>query len=1454
MGLLNRIIIEDLYVEDQQQTELLKVARLAARFDIMALFKGKISINNVQLFGFDLKLAKEKPTDELNLQFIIDAFESPEKQKETSLDLRINSLLIRRGKLSYNINSIPPESKEQWDSNHLQIDNIIANISLKALRKDTINADIKRLSFTENSGFELKKLAVKVVGNQDKMDIEHLKMALPHTTFGINSMSLGYNGISSFADFADKVEFSLATLPSYVTLADFKSFVPLFSNFNEKIDLAIEANGTINQLQLSRLAIDVKDHIEIIGEGTVDNLSQPRDAFIMANLSQLRVSQEGVDFLLRNLSNNYRGIPPVLQRLGHIRFKGELSGYFSDMVTYGEFTTDLGSIRTDVKLTSTSEIGRLDYSGAIQTKDFEIGTLANSDDFGLISLNVEIKGEKLEARNYPNLLVRGEIEEIDFKEYNYENISIDGHYKEGGFDGALNLDDPNGALQLIGSFNLAQPVPSFNFAADIIDVRPYHLHLTQRDEEALFSIGVSANFTGGSLDEMNGEININNLKYTDSQKNYTLDNFKIKAIHNDTEDLLVVDSKFLKAKVDGSYSYQTVWNSFLNTAQKYLPSLSTPKKKKDSKPNNFSFTVDLIDTEILTHLFDFPLQTYTHSTINGYFNDKEQKLHIEGHFPKFRYKNQFYESTMFLFENPSDKLTAHVRMSQQKKMGAVNVSLNAIAKADSITTSIHWGNNGPLTYSGNFNTETMFSRIKNKDSSYLQTEVNVLPSNVILNDTTWQIHPAYILAGKDEITVDNFKFTNDKQFLHIDGKVSAEAKDTLKLNLNDIDIGYVFEITDFRDVDFKGKATGYGMLSQLYSEPQMNAKLNVNNFSFNDGVLGDMDIYSFWDNTTEGIFLDADMNQDDIGFTKVTGFVYPSDPKNGLDLAISANGTNVEFLDFYLGDIASEVDGRAYGDVRLYGKFSGLNLVGDLKADASLRINVLETSFALNDTLRFDTTGIHFNQVAIADLEGHYGKFNGKLNYKHFGDLRYSFNVNTDNMLVMDLKESADLPFYGKIYATGQTAINGDADGLVVDAAITTNRNTQFTYITNATATATSSQFIQFNDLTPHRAYKDTVQLSIEEYMTQHSKNLAYEEEGDIRVNLEIEATPDANVRIIMDQISGDYLSVNGSGNIRTTFYNKGDVGMFGSYQINRGVYKFSLQEVIRKDFTIRDGSNISFNGSPIDGSLNIRAQHTVNSVSLSDLIPFDSETLVSQPHIKVNCLLDLTGPIARPNISFELDLPNEREETQTLVKNYISTEEQLNMQVLYLLGIGKFYTADNTNVQSSDMMSSVLSSTISGQLNDLLSHFTNNSNWSLGTNLSTGYKGWTDVEVEGILSAQLLNNRLLINGNFGYRDNPMATTNFVGDFEAEWLLTRSGNIRLRAYSRTNDQYISRTNQSTQGIGIMFRKDYMNWRELLWWNTIRDRRKARKLEKEKEEAIIRQQAEEEKKKELEPIE
>ena len=258
----------------------------------------------------------------------------------------------------------------------------------------------------------------------------------------------------------------------------------------------------------------------------------------------------------------------------------------------------------------------------------------------------------------------------------------------------------------------------------------------------------------------------------------------------------------------------------------------------------------------------------------------------------------------------------------------------------------------------------------------------------------------------------------------------------------------------------------------------------------------------------------------------------------------------------------------------------------------------------------------------------------------------------------MNTKENPDINFYGKVYGTGNAMLIGNPQELQVNAAVTTNRNTNFVYITNATASAASNQFIKFVDKTPRRFVQDSINV-MSEYDRLQQEMEEEESKTDIRLNLLIDATPDATMKIIMDPIAGDYISGKGSGNIRTEFFNKGDVKMFGNYRINQGIYKFSLQEVIRKDFIIKDGSSITFNGPPLDATLDIQASYTVNSASLNDLIPDASETITQQPNVKVNCIMNLTGILWRPNIKLGIELPNERDEIQTLVRNYISTENR---------------------------------------------------------------------------------------------------------------------------------------------------------------------------------------------------
>lgn len=1437
IGLLNRIIIDDVLLDDQDEQEMLKVTRLSAKFDIMPFFKGKISISSVQLFGFNINLQKKTPDSPPNFKFVLDAFASNDTvKKDNSLDLRINSILIRRGRMAYHVLS-EEETPGKFNAKHIHLQNIIANISLKALSKDSINLGIKRLSLDEKvSGFSLKKMSLKLVANSRQTSIDNFAIELPETSLKLDTIHLIYDSLKAFDRFTEQVRFSFRTLPSQITLKDISPFLPALSHFKEPISLDMEVKGTVNQLTCSHLEITADNRqFRLKGDVALQDLSHPQDAYVFGTLSELTATTRGVGFLVRNLSHDYNGVPPVLERLGNVSFRGEVSGYFTDIVTYGQLHTDLGGVNMDLKLSSDKSKGLFAYSGAVKTTDYKLGKLLANEQLGEITFNLDVHGRHVTDR-LPVVELKGLIASVDYSRYRYENITLDGEYKQGGFNGKVALDDPNGSIYLNGDVNVSSRIPTFNFQAIINKLRPHDLNLTSKYPDTEFSLKLRANFTGGSVDEMIGEINVDSLEFMSPEKQYFMNNMNIRASKQNNENQLRLTSEFLTASVEGKFQYHTLPASILNIMRKYVPSLILPPKKPIETHNNFQFDIHIYNTDILSTIFDIPLTVYTHSTLKGYFNDPLQRLRVEGYFPRLQYKNNFIESGMILCENPSDHIRARVRLTNLKKKGAVNLSLDAQAKDDNISTTLNWGNSAAVTYSGQLAAVAKFLRTEG-EKPLLKAMVEVKPTDIILNDTLWQIHPSQVVVDSGKVDVNNFYFSHQDRYVRINGRLSDNPQDSVKVDLKDINMGYVFDIASISDdVNFEGDATGTAYASGVFKKPVMNTRLFIKNFSLNQGRLGDLNIYGEWDNENRGIRLDASIKDIFTTPSRVTGIIHPLKPESGLDLNIEANELNLKFLEHYMKSIANDIKGRATGKVHFYGKFKGLNLDGAVMTDASMNFDILNTHFAIKDTILLAPSGLTFNNIHISDMEGHSGRMNGYLHFQHFKNLNYRFEIQANNMLVMNTKESTDMPFYGTVYGTGNALLTGNAiQGLDVNVAMTTNRNSIFTYINGSVASATSNQFIKFVDKTPRRTIQDSIQIiSYYEQLQQKRQEAEEEQKTDIRLNILVDATPDATMKIIMDPVAGDYISGKGTGNIRTEFYNKGDVKMFGSYQINQGVYKFSLQEVIRKDFVIKNGSTITFNGAPLDANLDIQASYTVNSASLNDLIPEESSSIIQQPNVKVNCIMNLSGILVRPTIKLGIELPNERDEVQTLVRNYISTEEQMNMQILYLLGIGKFYTEDARNNQNSNVMSSVLSSTLSGQLNNALSQVFETNNWNIGTNLSTGDKGWTDMEVEGILSGQLLNNRLLINGNFGYRDNPMANTNFVGDFEAEWLINRSGDIRLKAYNETNDRYYTKTNLTTQGVGIMYKKDFNKWSDLFFWNKWKLRNKRKQEEKSKQ--------------------
>ncbi|MBQ7540374.1 MAG: translocation/assembly module TamB domain-containing protein, partial [Bacteroidaceae bacterium] len=341
----------------------------------------------------------------------------------------------------------------------------------------------------------------------------------------------------------------------------------------------------------------------------------------------------------------------------------------------------------------------------------------------------------------------------------------------------------------------------------------------------------------------------------------------------------------------------------------------------------------------------------------------------------------------------------------------------------------------------------------------------------------------------------------------------------------------------------------------------------------------------------------------------------------------------------------------------------------------------------------------------------------------------------------------------------------------------------------------------------------------------------------DVHLSLNFDMRDNVPLKVIMNAKTSDNIVVYGNGTLHATWYNKGTFQLFGTYNVERGEYKLRIQDVIHKNLQFSSGGKVYFNGRPFDGQLNLQASYPINSVSLSDL---NFPSSIGSNTVKVNCLLNMSGTVSAPEVKFDLELPSAGEEVKQAVRRLVSTEEEMNQQIVYLLGVGRFYryqsdyvSAQNNATPSGEAaaVNSFLSSTLSGQLNEFISDAVKSNNWRLGTNLSTGDYGWRDLEVEAMLSGRLLNDRLLINGNFGYRDRVEQPQNagFVGDFDIQYLLTPNGTLRLKAYSQTNDRYFTKSTLTTQGIGVTVQRDFNKIRQLF----TRTRRNKSKTNSEK---------------------
>ena len=1365
LGFFNRIIIDDVMMYDQQGDSLIYASRLSAKIDYMAATQGKISVSSAQIFGLRANLYRQTAKSPANFQFVLDSLASKDTTQHKPLDLHIGSLIIRRGAIAYNQRDVAPRSGV-FSPQHIRVSELSSHILLNHVTDNSIDLLLKKLSFKDESGFKLQSLHFKLQADRQKATLKEFRLLMPRSELVLDDLKATYR-FEGKRFIPESLRFKGGIQQSKITFADVASLVPALRHFDDAVFVSSRFSGTAKSISVPSLNLRTgSGSFNLQARGSYSHASS-HPAW-NADIANLNLSPAGVEFLAENLGSKVK-IPKEIQRLGTIHLTGKAKGYEKVLSAKGNIETDAGNI----SLQAVKNDDRIKAS--VDTRGVNLGRILDNRKLGTVIAKIDAHG------TMKHIFAKGNIARFDYGNYDFHNIEIDGDYDMKTLRGTASIADPNVNLSVKGDYQLGSRLYALDAA--INHLRPTVLGMKMHDPS------------------------------------YSLDNISISANNKGKEGHLDIEAPFVSLYARGQYDLTTIYGSIMRLVADKLPTIPGISKHAAKGYNDFTLQANITSAEVLQRMFGLPLSLSLPVHINGNISDAEKNVNLYINAPNFSWDGSAFHDANIELNTIGDSLRMEARISQGLPYEKAPVyRLRAAAADNNLSTLLYYANqSSKLPITGKIDARTQFFT---SDNGATGVHVMVNPSEIMLGEKKWLLNPADIIYRKNELTVDMLNFSHGDQHIIINGKATPQATDSIVADLKDVDVAYILNLVNFHSVDFAGKASGKAVVKSIFQTPEAYANLDVKDFVFENGPLGTLHAKAAYDNQEGQINIDATAEDGPEHLTVINGYVSPK--RNYIDLGIEAHNTSLKFMENFCGSFLNNVEAWCKGKLNVVGDLKNINLVGDVVAHGRMHMKQLGTDYTFNhlrahaipDDIQFEGDSIydsHYN-----GKHSHFALIRGGIHHKHLTRLSYDLDIDANNFLGFDTHEFGDDTFYGTVFATGTVGIHGKSGETIIDIDATPEPHSIFVYNVASPDAISAGSFIHWNDATPY-IYRPYSPDSDKDKKKDSSSDFS----SDMRINFLVNTNPNLTLKLMMDDQTGDYITLNGNGVIRANYYNKGGLDMFGNYVVDHGQYKLTIQNIIKKDFDFQPGGTIAFGGDPYNAPLNLQAKYTVNGVPLSDLSIGRS---FSSNNIRVDCLMDITGTPGAPKVDFSMDLPTVNSDAKQMIYSVINSQEEMNQQVLYLLGIGRFYTQTKNNQTSEDAsqqsqtslaMQSLLSGTISQQINNVLSSFVNSSNWNFGANISTGNEGFNNAEYEGILSGRLLNNRLLFNGQFGYRDNANATQSFIGDFDLRYLIFPNGNLSIHVYNQTNDRYFTRNSLNTQGVGLIMKKDFFNLRDLL---------------------------------------
>ncbi len=1459
IGLFYRVSLDGFYVEDFQRDTLLYAGRLDARIKSLGLFGGGLVFSRAELSDARFCL-RETPDGEMNIKQVVDKLSKKDKARAEG-KFRLEIERLETDGLDFCMERLEHRNPSYGvDFADMHLIDIRAELKNFTIDGPVIHTDIGRLAMRERSGFVVEDLAGCLCIANGCIDIREGHIRTAKSNIELPSLSLIGLDWALYKNFVEEVDITAQVVNTTLSSDDIAYFSPKMKDWHLTLtDVNADVSGPVadmsGSLRSVRTGADTKLSVDFAAQGLPD----VGKGHFKADISELTTSAADVDRLAAALTG--KNLPDEVLRIaknaGKIGLTGKFDGTLTAFAADAALATEIGGATCLLQVSSLRD-GCRGVLGDVKTSSLQLGELLENDLLGPLSLNVHVNGEL--SSEHSDAEVSGEILRLGINGYDYDSLRMKGHLVNREFNGLIEARDRNLRFDFRGLLDLNdEQRPRYDFALDLEEANLAALGVNRRDSVSVLAARIAARAVGRTLDDLNGIIFVRDVSYRYNDRELAADSVVIVGRNSLSDKFIRLRSDFVDADYEGKTSYKEVFAYLQQRFRDYVPTLDGGPGWQAQHPD----TVELAD--------GYSQLTVNVRKINPLVNAVSPGLQIAD------------GSQLLLRINPAnDKLSFEAASDyiERGRMLVTRLNLDAHNRGDSLVfaastedlylNSFHMSRVGMSggakdnklelitdfadtigDVSGRIGFRSEFAR--GRGPAGRQIDLRLTPSYISRGEKTWNIYTDGITADTSRIRIDRFRMVNAGQQLLLDGVVSRRLQDSVQLTLHNFELAPFSQFTSSMGYRVDGRTNGSATMKAVLGAGEVQADIVVDSISINDLAVPSIWLRSRWDfiQNRAGILLQQRENLD----TLVRGFYAPSQKRYYARATLDA--VELSALDPLLKGVVERTGGNADVDIALRGSGKEANLSGQIAVrDFTTTVDFTQVTYTMpRAVIEVKNNHLIAEGVPLYDPEKNEGLFSIDLNLEHLSNIFYSVKVLPKELMVLNTTSKDNDLFYGRIFASGSATIAGSKGGVKMDIVATTEGDSEFYMPLSGQSNAKTADFVTF--VTPE-------QIDTTDYLVR--KKLLFQQQGrkkeaagsTMDITMALNVQDNTAFQLVIDPTVGSALKGRGNGMLNLHINpGNGIFNMYGDYTLIEGSFLFSLQNIITKKFIIESGSMIQWTGEPVDARLDINAvyklktslQPLLNTVTASS-DDDQSGSRISDRSVPVDCKIHIGGRLSNPQLDFSVVVPVTDIETQAAVASVLNTQEAQAQQFISLVALGTFSNSGSANIGASSGVATGLE-----MLTNQLTNWFSTDDYRIILNYRAGSE-MTGDEVDFGFSTNLINNRLLVEVEGNYIiDNKQAVSNnvsnFMGEAHVTWLIDKSGNLRLKAFTQTIDRFDENQGLQETGIGISYKEDFNNFKDLK--QRIRDRftnKKRQKKRQARREEQARRAAEEAQRQEL----